>query len=493
MAAVEAITGRMDTSRLRAYGEVKKGYTPFSEGDVLFAKITPCMENGKIAVAKGLENGSGCGSTEFHVLRPLDGIPGEFLTYYLFQDDFRKEARGHMTGTAGQLRVPARFIDEAPLLLPPLSEQRRIVPEIEKHFTRLDAAAASLQRARANLKRYRASVLRAACEGRLVPTEAELARQEGRKYEPASELLKRVLKERRVRWEAQRGRRGKYQEPQSPDTVNLAQLPDGWTWVKLNTIADVRLGRQRSPKRAVGPNLRPYLRAANVRWNGLDLSDVKSMDFNPNELEIYRLLPGDILLAEASGSADEVGKPAIWNDEIVDCCFQNTLIRVRPLVRPVSFLYYHLLGDALSGRLGRAARGVGIHHLGAERADSWEVALPPLAEQQRIVAEVERHLSVIEAAENVVRANLKRAERLRQAILQRAFQGKLVPQDPTDEPASALLERIRAERETSPSLRSRREQRKRDGRQTSRASAASVLEDPPGMVARLARSLGGGR
>ncbi|MBI2917758.1 MAG: hypothetical protein HYY01_07155 [Chloroflexi bacterium] len=119
MAAVEAVTGRMDTSQARPYGEVKKGYTPFSDGDVLFAKITPCMENGKIAVAKGLTNGTGCGSTEFHVLRPIKGIPGQLLMYYLFQDDFRKEARGHMTGTAGQLRVPARFLDESPFPLPP--------------------------------------------------------------------------------------------------------------------------------------------------------------------------------------------------------------------------------------------------------------------------------------------------------------------------------------------------------------------------------------
>ena len=171
------------------------------------------------------------------------------------------------------------------------------------------------------------------------------------------------------------------------------------------------------------------------------------MDFNPAEFEIYRLQPGDILLSEASGSPDEVGKPAVWDGQIGDCCFQNTLIRVRAESQFVPYLFHHLLSDARSGALGRAARGVGIHHLGAERASSWAVALPPLAEQRRIVAEVERRLPVAQQAEAAVEASLARAERLRQSILKQAFSGRLVPQDPNDEPASALLERIRAERE----------------------------------------------
>ena len=218
--------------------------------------------------------------------------------------------------------------------------------------------------------------------------------------------------------------------------------------MNLEAISEVQLGRQRSPKRATGPNMRPYLRAANVTWNGLNLSDVKEMDFNPSEFEIYRLEPRDILLGEASGSPDEVGKPAIWDGQIENCCFQNTLIRVRAYREIIHYLFYHLLSDARSGALRRAARGVGIHHLGAERAASWAVPLPPLAEQRRIVAEVERRLSVVQQAEATVEASLERAERLRQSILKQASSGRLVPpRNPGDEPASALLERIRAERE----------------------------------------------
>lgn len=356
--------------------------------------------------------------------------------------------RANATGTTFEA-IRGDDLRQHPLALPPLAEQHRIVAEIEKQFTRLDASIAALKRVQANLKRYRASVLKAASEGKLVPIEAELARAEGRDYEHASVMLERILTERRARWESQPKRRGKYKEPAGPDTADLPELPEGWTWATLAQTGEVRLGRQRSPKRATGPHMHPYLRAANVTWNGLDLSNVKEMDFGPLEYETYRLLRGDILMAEASGSADEVGKPAMWGGQIDGCCFQNTLIRVRAFPEAVPYLYYHLLYDAQTGAFGRAARGVGIHHLGAQRTESWIVALPPIAEQHRIVAGVERRLSGIQQAEATVVASLARAERLRQSILKQAFSGKLVPQDPSDEPASVLLERIRAEREAA--------------------------------------------
>ena len=377
-----------------------------------------------------------------HVVKPLGHVPMGYLQHFTNDVDLQP----YVSGTT-RPKLTQAALNRIPVPLAPLPEQRRIVAEIEKQFTRLDASVAALRRTQANLKRYRASVLRAACSGELAPTEAELARAEGREYEPAGVLLERILAERRARWESQEKRRGKYKEPAAPDTSDLPPLPEGWAWATLAQLGEVRLGRQRSPKRATGPNMRPYMRAANVTWNGLDLSDVKEMDFTPAEYETYGLLTGDILLSEASGSADEVGKPAVWNGEVDDCCFQNTLIRVRAESELVPYLFHHLLSDARTGALGCAARGVGIHHLGAQRAETWAIAFPPLAEQRRIVAEVERRLSVIQQAEAAVEASRQRAARLRQSILKRAFSGELAPQDPDDEPASVLLERIRAQRE----------------------------------------------
>ena len=450
---VEPHTMRLLTTGSTA--EVKSPGSYFVRGDVLYSRLRPYLNKVFMPDFTGLASG------EFIVFKNHPLLDNAFLKYFLNQIEFASYASRLNAGD--RPRVDFSQLADYPFPLPPLPEQHRIVAEIEKQFTRLDASVAALKRAQVNLKRYRASVLKAACEGKLVPTEAELARSEGRDYEPADRLLERILIERRAKWESQKKRRGKYKEPVAPDTSALPDPPEGWVWAVLSSIGEVRLGRQRSPKRATGPYMRPYLRAANITWDGLNLTDVKEMDFNPNEYETYRLHRGDILLAEASGSADEVGKPAIWDDQIDGCCFQNTLIRVRAFPEVVPYLYYHLLSDARSGALGRAARGVGIHHLGAQRAEALMIAFPPLAEQRRIVPEVERRLSVIQQAETTVEAGLKRAERLRQSILKEAFSGRLVPQDPNDEPASVLFERIRAEREAAEAAakKSRKPRRRR--------------------------------
>lgn len=148
----------------------------------------------------------------------------------------------------------------------------------------------------------------------------------------------------------------------------MSDLPSGWTMARLTEIAEVRLGRQRSPKNHHGDQMRPYLRAANVTWNGLDLSDVNAMNFTDSEMDVYGLKPGDLVLSEASGSAGEVGKPALWSGEIPDCAFQNTLIRVRPREIEPRYLLHYFRAQALLGRFVPESRGVGINHLGPQAA-----------------------------------------------------------------------------------------------------------------------------
>jgi len=170
----------------------------------------------------------------------------------------------------------------------------------------------------------------------------------------------------------------------------------------------------------------PYIRAANITWNGLALDDVLEMHFSPQEAKTFQLQPGDILLSEASGSASEVGKPAIWQGEIENCCFQNTVIRVRPNdLRMTKYLFYVFLSYAYNGNFTNASRGIGIHHIGSERLANLTIPLPSLEEQKEIVKRVEAAFAQIETMENEAKKALALAERLEQATLAKAFQGQL--------------------------------------------------------------------
>lgn len=197
MPAVGAETGHIDVSATRPYAEVRKGYTAFVPGDVLFAKITPCMENGKMAVVPELPLSVACGSTEFHVLRPRCGIAAEYVYHFVSSKAFRYEAEHNMTGAVGQKRVPTGFVADHVIPLPPTNEQHRIVAKIEALFSELDAGQDSLTRAQAQLKLYRQSLLKAAFQGRLT---ADWRKANADKLEPPENLLSRIRTEREARY-----------------------------------------------------------------------------------------------------------------------------------------------------------------------------------------------------------------------------------------------------------------------------------------------------
>lgn len=172
-----------------------------------------------------------------------------------------------------------------------------------------------------------------------------------------------------------------------------------WPVVRLDEVAEVRLGRQRSPKNHDGDNMVPYLRAANVTALGLSIDDVKTMHFTPDEVKTFALEPGDVLVAEASGSPLEVGKSALWAEQLPGpICFQNTLLRVRarPIARP-AFLRLILEHQRLEGTFAQASQGVGIHHLTSRRLAALAFPLPPLAVQDTVVAKAEEVSTVLGA------------------------------------------------------------------------------------------------
>ena len=408
-------------------------------GDVLISIRAPVGPTNLCAIKSCIGRG-------LAAIRPSSGVPSRYILYALRATE--DELRSRSTGTTFEA-IRGDDLRSHVLPLPPLPEQHRIVAEIEKQFTRLDASVAALRRVQANLKRYRASVLKAACEGELVPTEAELARSEGCDYESADRLLARILSERRARWESQVKRRRRYEEPVALDTSSLPELPEGWVWATVAQLAEIQGGIQKQPTRAPADNPFPFLRVANVLRGSLDLQEVHKIELFSGELDKLRLFSGDLLIVEGNGSPSQIGRMAIWKGEIEDCVHQNHIIRARlysGLIPQYVESYWNSPIGA-SGVSKVASSTSGLYTLSVSKVSDLPVPLPPLAEQHRIIAEVERRLSVVQQAEGAVEASLKRAGRLRQSVLKQAFSGKLVPQDPNDEPAAALLERIRVERE----------------------------------------------
>ena len=403
MPAVGAGDGSIQVEQTRLAGEVKKGFTAFLEGDVLFAKITPCMENGKMAVVPKLVNGYGFGSTEFHVLRPKAGMDAKYLYYYVSSQAFRGEAERYMTGAVGQKRVSTTYLKQSTIPVAPLDQQKRIVAEIEKQFSRLDEAVANLKRVKANLKRYKAAVLKAAVEGRLVETEAELACREGRSYETGAQLLQRILEPRRSQWQG----KGKYKEPAAPNASNLPELPEGWVWSTIGQVAEC-LDSMRIPvnkkERLNRSGDIPYY-GANGRVGYID-------DYIFNEPLILVVEDETFTGRELPFSYKIVGKS--WVNNHAHVLRPTDMVTLDYLNYALSFYPFTPLTTGTTGRKKLTQHALVTAPLG----------IPPMPEQHRIVAEVDRRLSLLRATEAQVDANLQRAERLRQSVLSRAFAGK---------------------------------------------------------------------
>ena len=346
--------------------------------------------------------------------------------------------------------------------LPPLAEQRRIVEEIEKQFTRLDAAVEALRTAQAKLKRYRASVLNAAVTGRLVPTEAALARAEGREYEDASVLLERIARERRAQEQAKPRRKRLALAP--VDTSALPELPEGWAWGSLDQLAAMlRNGYSQRPHGTTGTAI---LRISAVRPMTVDLEDIRWVD-DASKLAGFLIDSGDLLFTRYNGNPSLVGVCGVVPSLKQNTLHPDKLIRVKLInigTLPEFVGIVANVGYSRKFLQNRIRTTAGQSGIAGTDLKPMPIPVPPLAEQHRIAAEVDRRLSVVRQAEAAVEANLKRAERLRQAVLKRAFEGRLVPQDPDDEPASVLLERIRTEKAAAERERRRRGRRRRRAR-----------------------------
>lgn len=360
-----------DVKEMDIFDDEKEQFT-LSKGDVL---VCEGGEPGRSAVwnndlPMAFQNA-------IHRIRPSSRINSEFLCYqfeWLTLNGFLDE---NFTGVTIK-HFSQQKLRRIKCVVPSLQEQEKIVEILEEQLSRLDAALAAVRAVREKSARFRRSLLKSAFNGALTG------------HDPAAGVL-----------------------------------PNDWHCSRLDEVAKVQLGRQRSPKHHAGPNMRPYLRAANVTWKGLDVSDVSEMNFTDEEMETYRLKDGDILVNEASGSASEVGKAVVFRGEIEDCGFQNHLIRVRVTSVNPSYLYQFLVKNAVLGEYLRESQGVGINHLGKTKLASWPVPVPSLEEQVRIVEILEEQLLRLDASLEIADVIEKKALAFRQSLLHAAFSGNL--------------------------------------------------------------------
>jgi type I restriction enzyme, S subunit len=391
-------------------------------------------------------------------VRPHREVSERYIAAVLDRRETRWYFRRRAQGIAGSMpKIDQQTVELLRVPLAPATEQRRIVAKIEELFSDLDAGVAALERANANLKRYRAAVLMAAVGGRLT---AEW-RENHPHVEPASKLLDRILAERRRRWEAEqeakfaasekappKNWREKCAEPMPPDTENLPELPNGWCWARLDQlIVYLRNGYFQRPTDDPG-GIR-LLRINAVRPMRVDLNEVKYLKDVTADLSGYYVEDGDLLFTRYNGSLDLLGVVGMVRGCTEATVHPDKLIRVKaPPFAPLNE-YLELacnVGWSRKHMRGRARTTAGQTGISGDDIRSMPVPLPPREEQQQILASVAERISHIAAAEEQIAADLRRAGRLRQSILKWAFEGKLVPQDPDDEPAGALLERIKAER-----------------------------------------------
>jgi type I restriction enzyme S subunit len=371
---------------------------------------------GKSAIV--LRSWSGSFGAFCAAIRPKSSIDARYLAAYLQSPSYWKVIREKALGVnINNLR--RGDLEELDVPLPSLEAQQDIAAEIEKQFSRLDEAVANLKRVKANLKRYKAAVLKAAVEGRLVPTEAELARKEGRDYKTGEQLLKRVLETRRKEWNG----KGKYKEPAMPDVSKVPAAPNGWAWVCVETLAFVT--------KLAGFEYTKY-----VKYDELgDLAVLKAENAGPDgfrrtsfsrvraasiaHLTRSKLKPGDLLMVFVGAGTGKVA--CVPDDQPYFLGPNISMIRIESALADSKFLEHYLrspIGFSLA--LGYA-KAVAQPSLSMGTIRVIPVPLPPLLEQQRIVAEVERRLSLITEVEAQADANLKRAERMRQAILAKSF------------------------------------------------------------------------
>jgi type I restriction enzyme S subunit len=274
-----------------------------------------------------------------------------------------------------------------------------------------------LKRVQTALRRYRASVLKAACEGRLVPTQAELARKENRSYETGEQLLQRILKGRREKWSG----KDKYKEPVAPETANLSPLREGWSWVTMPQLGELNRGkskhRPRDDARLYGGPY-PFVQTGEIRKSGGTIREY-TQTYSESGLQQSRLWPKGTLCITIAANIAETGILKF------ESCFPDSVVGFVHTGDLATTRYVEFFIRTAKEKLSQFAPATAQKNINLDVLQKVAIPFPPLAEQKRIVAELERRLSVADEVEAATKADFQRGNRLRQSILGAAFTGEL--------------------------------------------------------------------
>lgn len=445
----------------------------YKSGDIVITKLGAPL--GKACIVPNFVDSGVIVADVVRLRPPINNFNKHYIVYAINSDVVANQLKVKTKGTT-RPRVNLGHIRDVLIPYSPLPEQERIVAKIEELFTQLDAGVTELGQAKAQLQRYRQAVIKSAVEGELTREWRQAHQSE---LEPAEKLLVRILSERRAKWEGEQwekeivraqkktaqakrkaaGRpsrisdlkseewenlpddeygsylpksdkwKEKYEVPTPPDTKNLPELPEGWVWTNVNQLGDVTGGlTKHGSKRKSYPIDIEYLRVANVYANELRLDEIKTIKVQESELDRVMLMPGDLLIVEGNGSIDQIGRVAIWDGSIEPCAHQNHLIKVRfePVEIGEYVLNWLLSNGGRSQIMLVASSTSGLYTLSLSKVSALAVPLPSLEEQNRMIDKIERRLSVADEIAKELDQALVRSERLRQSILKRAFEGRLV-------------------------------------------------------------------
>lgn len=409
-----------DPKRLNLADAPSRARQKIRSGDVLFSTVRPYLRN--IAPVGQALDGE-IASTGFAVLRGTNGIEPRYLFYKSISHDFVSALTGEQYGVS----YPAVKEDQVKaqrLELPPTNEQRRIADKIEQIFDEIDRGVQSLRHAKRTIELYRQSLLKSAFEGRLTAD-----------------------------WRAENP-----EKPDCPDALLSKARP--WPTVDVKALLGSPLANGRSAKEKAGGF--PVLRLTAFKNGKIDLQESKEGDWTEDDAKPFLVKRGDVFISRGNGSKKLVGIAGRVPHEPMPVAFPDTMIRVRLDTSTVRPDYFVLAWNSPTVRqqIEMAARTTaGIYKINQGHIRGFVLPLPSLAEQFEIVRILEERLESVDTLQSEIDASLSRAETLRQSILKRAFSGKLVPQDPNDEPSAILLQRIEAENSSRKPTRTTRKRK----------------------------------